>query len=174
LTQRSDLPPLAGVLKKHGIDLATFFRLFPRYFRVIGTKVLYWQIEEDEDIVEQRSMPKDAPYTQAGWRDIGVTSHMLLGLAHRLARPVHVIHGDRKVFTFTPPGWEEAVNKDYASAIVYNVWSDHAFFYRAPAARAASHNARAADGRAAREVPRRPRGGPAEPGAVRAAAALQH
>ena len=58
LTQRADLPPLAGVLRKHGVDLATFFKLFPDTFRVIGTKVVYWQIDVDDDVLEQRSLPK--------------------------------------------------------------------------------------------------------------------
>ena len=35
LTQRADLPPLAGVLRKHGLDLKPFFELLPRH-RVQG------------------------------------------------------------------------------------------------------------------------------------------
>ena len=76
---------------------------------------------------------------------------MLGGLATRLSRPVHVIHNDQKLFTFTPDGWEEEKNRDKCSAIVYNVWGEHAFFYRPEKAqRAARMNVRPV-----REVPTR-------------------
>jgi hypothetical protein len=91
---------------------------------------VYHPIRVDDDILELRALPKEQPYAEAGWRDVGVTSQMLFGLAQRLGRPVYVIHNDRKVYTFKPSGWDEAVNKDHSTAIVYNVWGDHAFFYK--------------------------------------------
>ena len=96
----------------------------PDKFRVRGGRVVYWPIDLDADVLEQQRMPKAEPHTHGGWRDVGVTSHMLLALARRLERPVHVIHNDRKVFSFTPS------EESQAPAIVYNVWGDHAFFYR--------------------------------------------
>jgi 5-methylcytosine-specific restriction endonuclease McrA len=118
-----DLPPLAGVLRKRGMRLEDFFRALPDHFRIYGPRVVYWPLADDEDIRDQRAKHKEEPYTREGWREVGVTSHMLIGLAMRLERPVHVIHNDHKIFSF-------AQNDDSASAIVYNVWGDHAFFYR--------------------------------------------
>ena len=121
LDRDGELPPLAAILRKRGIDLRTSFGMQPDTFRVHGERVVYYPIELDADVREQQWMPKAEPYTHGGWRDVGVTSHMLLALARRLERPVHVIHNDRKVFSF---------GEESQSAIVYNVWGDHAFFYR--------------------------------------------
>ena len=54
--------------------------------------------EEQEDLDEQRRLPKTEPYTHAGWRQVGVTAQMVAGLCERLGRKVRVIHNDTCVF----------------------------------------------------------------------------
>jgi hypothetical protein len=58
---------------------------------------------------------------------------MLVELARRLCRPCYVIHNETKVYEFKPDGWDEERHKDNSSAIVYNVWGEHAFFYQTEA-----------------------------------------
>ena len=80
--------------------------------------------EEREDMHEQRSLPKAPPYTDAGWRQIGVASSMVVALCERLGRKVRIIHNDRCIWDFTPE------KKQWGEMVVLSVWGDHAFFYK--------------------------------------------
>ena len=53
--------------------------------------------EEREDLDEQRSLSKAPLYTEGGWRQVGVTSQMVVGLCERLGRKVRIIHNDRRL-----------------------------------------------------------------------------
>ena len=80
--------------------------------------------EEREDMHEQRSLPKAPPYTDAGWRQIGVASSMVIALCERIGRKVRIIHNDRCIWDFTPE------KKQWGEMVVLSVWGDHAFFYK--------------------------------------------
>ena len=80
--------------------------------------------EEKEDLEEQRAHSKASPYTDAGWRQVGVASSMVVALCERLGRKVRIIHNDRCIWDFTPPKTTKG------EMIVLSVWGDHAFFYK--------------------------------------------
>mgnify|MGYP003343223255 CR=1 FL=1 len=67
--QRDERPLLDRPLREVGID------------RPVPGLVVH-----HDDVAEQRSMLKDEPYPRQGWRDVGVTSHMIIALARRLGR----------------------------------------------------------------------------------------
>ena len=101
---------------------------------------LFFIIEEDKvrlrgDLPvepENWRFPRDAPYGGHNWRDVGVTSHVIIELARRLDRPVRVIHNDRCIKDFVPNKyleWAERKHQDH-TCLVWNVWGDHAFFYQ--------------------------------------------
>ena len=133
----SGLDPRAftALLKKHfgGKDYEPFFTHFG--FSTHEGEILYSEEmeltpEEAEDLREQRAMEKTAPYTHAGWRQVGITLQMVIELAERLERPVRIIHNDRQIYdkwpstvAYPPPSWH---GREW---IVISVWGDHAFFY---------------------------------------------
>ena len=55
---------------------------------------------------------------------------MLMELAKRLVRVVHIFHKEHKVHTYYPPDWDTTPGSQYRPAIVYSVWGEHAYFYQ--------------------------------------------
>ena len=86
---------------------------------------------------------KPEPCRYAGWRGVGITSHMIIEVGKILGMPVYVLHNEQKLYEFIPEGYKEQGttesgkrNKWREQAIVYNVWGSHAFMY-APGNKAA-------------------------------------
>ena len=132
---RANTPPKMPVDER----LWYFFELFPEAFRVYrrSKKVLaLWPLRAAAPL-ETLMRVKPEPYRLAGWREVGITAQMVIEVGRTLDVPVYVIHNDHKLHEFVPDGWAERADHP-RSAIVFNIWGDHAFFY-APGSRAIQH-----------------------------------
>jgi hypothetical protein len=130
LTRRSRLPPLLAQLRRlfpHAVHdnhrLEEFFHLFPERFTVhrgeMDVRVLM-----GHTAFRSLSAPLSPYSPEQGWRELGVTPLMLEYLGSVLGRSVYTFVNDTKISEYIPDGTSTG------SALVYNVWGDHAFFYR--------------------------------------------
>ena len=110
-----------------GRDLLAMYRQFfagyPNLYAVAGGFVaaVFDHYEGEEECHDE---PKAWPYKEAGWRELGPDSRMIIELCRRLGRRCRVIHNDVCIYEFIP----ENPSKD--SMIVWAIWGDHVFFYK--------------------------------------------
>ena len=101
-----------------------FFSGYPELYTVYGDFVAATHYHYDGEDEDRWNEPKAAPYTHAGWRELGPNSAMIIELCRRLGRRCRIIHNDICIYDFVPdtPGPD--------SMVVWAVWGDHVFFYK--------------------------------------------
>ena len=81
--------------------------------------------------------PRPQPYERADWREVGVTSTIVIELCRILGRPCKVVFGSACVFEYHPEGWGELDEHGHSArmykTLVWNIRGEHAFFNDLPA-----------------------------------------
>ena len=71
------------------------FRTYRRSNKVLGV----WHMHSPGPLKLQ---VEPDPYRYAGWRDVGITSHMVIEVGKILGMPVYVLHNDQTLYEFIP------------------------------------------------------------------------
>ena len=101
-----------------------FFSGYPSLYTVYEDFVAAAHHHYEGEDEECWNEPKAAPYTHAGWRELGPNSAMVVELCRRLGRRCRIIHNDTCIYEFLPE------NPSADSMIVWAIWGDHVFFYK--------------------------------------------
>ena len=104
---------------------------FDRFFHpVMHQGALHYVRRLDFDVGPQIA----APYEEGDWRQVGVTSNIVVEMCRLLERPCKVVFGESCIFEFVPPSWKTGdpnASRDH-KMVVWNIRGNHAFFYDLP------------------------------------------
>jgi hypothetical protein len=86
------------LLKMYKLFFSGYPSLYTVYEDFVAAAHHHYEGEDEECWNE----PKVAPYTHAGWRELGPNSAMVVELCRRLGRRCRIIHNDTCIYQFLP------------------------------------------------------------------------